>query len=305
MTSNTDTIEITHNSWTNQDLLHWQDSHQLKRDYHTDIISPVLSLRNEFDIQRYGALRFDIDRYPLYAVKNKNWSTDNPIVLISAGVHGCETSGIQAMIRFLKHKIHRFTSQFNFICAVCVSPWSYETNNRWNPTALDPNRQFFQNTLCDEASNLMHLIDPFKNKIIAHFDLHDTTPSNEAVFQAEYAQKYGIRDSAHPLPDGSILIGDIDAPKLAFQAAMIRTLKCHTPLAKPDDDNKILGQPVVNEGVILYSKTALRLCTGYTPAPFKTVIKTLVDDQRLSPEVGITAQLETLTTGLKFILTHR
>ena len=58
-------------------------------------------LKDKFNIAQYGALSIDPERYPLFSAQTKNWSPDKPYVLITGGVHGYETSGVQGALLFL------------------------------------------------------------------------------------------------------------------------------------------------------------------------------------------------------------
>ena len=75
-------------------------------------------------------------RYPLLAVRNHDWDPKKPYVLITGGVHGYETSGVQGAIRFLQTQARNYSDQFNILVAPCVSPWGYETVQRWNAAAV-------------------------------------------------------------------------------------------------------------------------------------------------------------------------
>jgi hypothetical protein len=45
-------------------------------------------MTNNFDIEQYGELSIDKERYPLMYVKTRNWDTNNPNILVTGGVHG-------------------------------------------------------------------------------------------------------------------------------------------------------------------------------------------------------------------------
>lgn len=51
-------------------------------------------MRNDYDVEQYGALSVDKDRYPLFSLKTKNWDHNKMNVLVTGGVHGYETSGV-------------------------------------------------------------------------------------------------------------------------------------------------------------------------------------------------------------------
>lgn len=84
-------------------------------------------MRDAFDVQQYGALSIDVDRYPLFSLSTKDWSTEKKNILITGGVHGYETSGVQGALMFMREEAHKYTEHFNIICCPCVSPWGYET----------------------------------------------------------------------------------------------------------------------------------------------------------------------------------
>ena len=49
---------------------------------------------------------------------------DKPSVLVTGGVHGYETSGVQGALAFLETEAQRYADRFNICVAPCVSPWS-------------------------------------------------------------------------------------------------------------------------------------------------------------------------------------
>ena len=57
------------------------------------------------DVVPYGALSLDPARYPLFVVKTRRWEASKPSVLVTGGVHGYETSGVQGAILFCQTKM--------------------------------------------------------------------------------------------------------------------------------------------------------------------------------------------------------
>src|SRR5690606_19099157 len=96
---------------------------------------------------------------------------------------GYETSGVHGALAFLEREASQFADAFNFICAPCISPWAYETINRWNSKAIDPNRSFYENSPAEECALFLNAMNDFKGKIFAHFDLHETTDTDNTVFR--------------------------------------------------------------------------------------------------------------------------
>ena len=69
---------------------------------------------------------------PLRGQIRGSWSPDKPCVLVTGGVHGYETSGVQGALRFLATRAAEYAETFNLCVAPCVSPWGYERIQRWN-----------------------------------------------------------------------------------------------------------------------------------------------------------------------------
>ena len=129
--------------WGEKERAEWLAQASVKRSYRDEVVAKIDALKDRFDVVQYGALPIDPERYPLFAVKSKGFGTSGkPAILITGGVHGYETSGVQGALRFLDTAAAAFETDFDFIAAPCVSPWGYETINRWNPDALDPNRRW-------------------------------------------------------------------------------------------------------------------------------------------------------------------
>ena len=123
----------------------WFTTRSIKRSYRDEVLAKLFSLPDCFSLEQYGSLSCSPDnskRYPLYAVRTRQWSGRKPCVLITGGVHGYETSGVQGALLFLQEHATTYSQHFNLVVAPCVAPWGYETINRWNAEAVDPNRSF-------------------------------------------------------------------------------------------------------------------------------------------------------------------
>ncbi len=128
--------------WGDREKTAWLLQQKVKRSYSQQVVDKLEVLKDRFDIEQYGALLYSPNHYPLYAAKSRQWDQDKATVLVTGGVHGYETSGVQGAIRFLETRAQNYCAWFNIVVAPCVSPWGYETINRWNPIAVDPNRSF-------------------------------------------------------------------------------------------------------------------------------------------------------------------
>ena len=64
------------------------------RSYKEEVLDKISLLKDDFDIEQYGELSVDKERYPLMSVKTRNWDQNKPNILVTGGVHGYETSGV-------------------------------------------------------------------------------------------------------------------------------------------------------------------------------------------------------------------
>ena len=138
------------------------------------MLSKIQKLAGDFEVVQYGALSYDTEKYPLFALKTPGFGkTGKPLVLVTGGVHGYETSGVQGALRFLETRAKEYAADFDIMVAPCVSPWGYETVNRWNPNAVDPNRSFKKDTDSEEAAAVLKLVSSIELPVVLHMDLHE------------------------------------------------------------------------------------------------------------------------------------
>ena len=290
--------------WGPAEKAEWLASRRVQRSYADDVLSAEARLSKRFDVVRYGRLDYDPDRYPLLAYRSRNWRDDRPIVLVTGGVHGYETSGVHGALRFLDHHAADYLDRINLLCAPCLSPWGYETIQRWNPHAVDPNRSF-QNGAAQEAALLRKLVEPIRDKTLVHVDLHETTDSDENEFEPAKAARDGKPFSPHGIPDGFYLVDDAERPQTAFQSAIIEAVSKITHIASADARGNIIGTPVVAPGVIQYPLRSLGLCARVTEAPFTTTTEVYPDSPRTSPDECNRAQAAAVCAAIEFALDGR
>ena len=109
--------------WGNDEKTAWLAVQKIKRSYADEVVAKLEGLKQRFKLETYGALSISAETYPLYVLKTRDWGEDIPNILITGGVHGYETSGVQGAIRFLQTEAQKYERQFNFMVAPCVSPW--------------------------------------------------------------------------------------------------------------------------------------------------------------------------------------
>ncbi len=284
--------------WGDSEKADWLAQQEVKRSYSDEVIAKLEPLKKRFRLEEYGALSCDPNRYPLFAARSRDWDSNNGTVLVTGGVHGYETSGVQGAIRFLETAAQDYTQSFNIIVAPCVSPWGYETINRWNPKAIDPNRSFFENSPSEEAMALMQYIAPVGDGIVAHIDLHETTDTDNTEFRPALAARDAREQKNWNIPDGFYLVGDSEKPAAEFQTAIIKSVEKTTHIAPPDREGRIIGAELEQWGVINYAARALGLCMGASNGQYVTTTEVYPDSPLVDDENCILAQVAAVTGGL-------
>lgn len=287
--------------WGSEERAEWLRQQQVRRSYADEVVARVENLGDRFTVESYGALSHMPERYPLWVVSAGPWSNAKPGILITGGVHGYETSGVQGAIRFLESHAGSYRDQFNLLVAPCVSPWAYETINRWNAGAIDPNRSFYPASPCEESAALMAYLDSRQLQFVAHFDLHETTETDNSEFRPALAARDAVTHENWHIPDGFYCVGDTQKPAVEFQAAIIRSVEQVTHIAPPAGDGKIIGEKLEQWGVINYEARKLGLCMGLTDAAFVTTTEVYPDSPRVDDEDCIRAQVAAVTGGLAYI----
>ena len=293
-------IGQTGRAWGSVERKQWFDEQRIQRSYQNDVVDKLRALNSVFKIEQYSALSFDPKRYPLFVVKNKINSA-KATALITGGVHGYETSGVQGAIRFLETRAQHYQERYNLLVAPCVSPWAYETINRWNPDAIDPNRSFMNNSPSQESAALMDMVQALKIKLDVHIDLHETTDSDNDEFRPALAARDNVVHEFWTIPDGFYLVGDTENPCHEFQKHIINAVKAVTHIAPSDDQGRIIGESISQQGVINYATKALSLCTGFSDARFNTTTEVYPDSPLVDDENCIQAQVAAICSGLDFV----
>jgi hypothetical protein len=290
--------------WGDAEKAQWRSLQPRKRDYAADVVTQIDRLRDRFDVEEYGRLDYAPESFPLYAIRSRGWSDARPIALVTGGVHGYETSGVQGALRFCDRHLGDYAGKLDVIVAPCVSPWAYERIHRWNPLAIDPNRSFRDDSPAPESAALWRLIAPIRDRVLVHIDLHETTDSDETEFRPALAARDGTPSEPGTIPDGFYLVDDSAAPQPAFQQAVIAAVARVTHIAPADDHGEIIGSPVVAPGVIEYALVELGLCAGMTPAKYKTTTEVYPDSPRATPEQCNAAQIAAARAALDYALAH-
>ncbi len=291
--------------WNEADKRRWFEQRVVQRSYRDEVLSPFHALDTSdghTSIVTYGALPVDRDRYPLLAVTMCSDDPSAPWVLITGGVHGYETSGVQGALSFALHHADDYRSRANIVIAPCVSPWGYEVIHRWNPDAVDPNRSFAPDSTSAEATGLMTFVSGLDVEFLLHIDLHETTDTDETEFRPALAARDGVQLEPGLIPDGFYGVGDSDNPQPDLQAAIIEAVEHVTHIAAADAAGQIIGTDLAQHGVINYPVKQLGLCAGMTTARFTSTTEVYPDSPKASAEICIAAQVAAVRGALDFAL---
>lgn len=296
-------------AWGANEVAIWRARQRRQRRYADDVVAVIDTLRPLYTVSEYGRLDAVADGYPaegyaLYALSSGSWQAHRPSVLITGGVHGYETSGVHGALRFAQTAAGDYLGRVNLLIAPCVSPWAYETIQRWNPQALDPNRSFSGAGGTPESAALMRWVASSSASWQIHIDLHETTDTDESEFRPALAARDGVEHEPGEIPDGFYLVDDSEQPQPAFQQAIIDAVSRVTHIAPADARGQIIGSPVVSPGVIHYPLARLGLCAGMTNARYRTTTEVYPDSARATPEQCIAAQVAAICAAIDHVLTH-
>ena len=290
--------------WTPAERKQWFEAQRIQRSYREEVLDRLEGLDPGLRVASHGALSLDAERYPLMSVRNADIVEGAPWCLVTGGVHGYETSGVQGALAFLREAAPEYLGRVNLVVVPCVSPWGYEVINRWNPEAFDPNRNFIPNSPAEESAGLIRLVEATGADFLLHIDLHETTDSDENEFRPALAAREGVEFEPGIIPDGFYTVADTENPQPEFQAAIVAAVEKVTHIAPPDDAGQIIGSDVTQPGVIEYPFKKLGLCAGVTNARFTTTTEVYPDSDNATPEICNAAQVAAVRAALDFALAH-
>jgi hypothetical protein len=288
--------------WGEAEVSTWRSRQTIKRSYEADVVRVIESLSSRYEVEEYGRLDYPAGKYPLFALKTRGWRSTLPCSLVTGGVHGYETSGVHGALQFLEEEAATYEGRVNLIVVPCVSPWAYEVIHRWNIHAVDPNRSFRADSPAQESAALMRLIAPYRDSVLVHIDLHETTDTDESEFRPALAARDGVMYEPGEIPDGFYLVDDSEHPQPEFQQAVLAAVAKITHIAPADRHGAIIGSPIVAPGVINYPLKKLGLCAGITDAPYKTTTEVYPDSPRATPKQCNEAQVAAVRAAIDFAL---
>ncbi len=288
--------------WSEAEKVQWRAAQQRRRSYADEVLDAVEQLRRHWDVVEYGEIDCAPDRYPLLALASSDWDDHRPVALVTGGVHGYETSGVQGALQFARDHVDDYAGRINLLVVPCVSPWGYERIQRWNAGAVDPNRSFREHSPALESAALIHLVAPLLGRFLVHVDLHETTDSDESEFRPALAARDGKAFEPGGIPDGFYLVGDAADPQPEFQRAIIEAVARVTHIAPADANGELIGSPQVATGVINYPVRELGLCAGVTGAKYVTTTEVYPDSPSATPGQCNAAQVAAVRAAIDYAL---
>ena len=297
--NNTYAVGIAGSKWGPVEKAQWLAMQNVKRSYSDDVLSQLDGLGSQFDIKEYATLHYASGTFELFAMTSLTWDQSKPNVLITGGVHGYETSGVLGALSFAASAAQEYQDKFNLMIVPCVSPWAYETINRWNPNAIDPNRSFYQDSPAQESAALMNLVSGLD--FLMHIDLHETTDTDNSEFRPALGARDAVEHKEWAIPDGFYTVGDTLKPCPEFQKAIIQSVEKVTHIAPADESGRLIGEILQQKGVINYATKALSLCAGLTNAKYVSTTEVYPDSPKVNAENCIQAQVAAVTAALDYI----
>ncbi len=296
--------------WGAAEKQQWLAAQSVKRSYAKQVLEPLKQIVADHSasvcLEQYGELHYpahDADkRFPLMAVRSSEWQSERKTIIVTGGVHGYETSGVHGALRFIETELAHYAAYFNVLVAPCISPWGYETINRWNPNADDPNRSFYRDKSTPESAAIMAYIDGLSLNVLSHIDLHETTDTDNSEFRPALGALKGIVQEVWDIPDGFYAVGDTLKPAPEFQKAIIDSVAKVTHIAPADEHGKLIGEDLEQFGVINYATKELGLCAGFTNADFVSTTEVYPDSPKVDDENCIVAQVAALKGGFDYLL---
>ena len=92
-------------AWGERERAQWLTGQGRRRSYTDDVVGVIERLRQRFDVVEYGQLAYPPDHYRLMSIRTRHWRDDRPVVLVTGGVHGYETSGVHGALRTGGHLV--------------------------------------------------------------------------------------------------------------------------------------------------------------------------------------------------------
>ena len=296
--------------WTMDQIAAWRDdlvSSGKRRDY-AKLAAAIRDAARQAgcSVKQYAT---DPHGNPLLFVRSPDFDPTKKTVLVTAGVHGYEPSGIYACVELLSTRFHPFLQEFNFHLFPCLCPWSFEYDHRWNADANDPNRMFFDQSGVPECLAFMNAIASEGVRFSGAVDLHETRDIDIELNDLRN-RRFGLLSGQGPydydaLPQGYYVIVSADEDqdasdrRLRYGRALIDAVGAASPIAP---------EPTILGGVQNLRGVAPMAMTPGTMRAFLeqncdlvAVTEAYPDHPRMTTERCVTAQMLAVEGALRFM----
>jgi len=173
-----------------------------------DRIKKAADQSKECSLTLLGEVKSNPTNYPLYSLHVSSKGKDKHprrVICLSAGIHGDEPAGVEAMLTLLENQdlYEHLLSNFDFILFPCINPYGYEHNTRTNGHGIDLNRQFDKKQPPEEVAFVREVLE--KGEFVFSMEFHEDVDSDgfylyELKRQEPYLGEAIIREIAKHFP---------------------------------------------------------------------------------------------------------
>ncbi len=286
--------------WGPDEIANWWAQQVEVRSYNVDVLTRLDNLPASALVEKYGP---GSEEFRL--IKVGSWIGSKPKILITGGVHGYETGGVDAALTFVEKHALALAKDFDFVVYPCINPLAYRFNTRWNDQAQDTNRHFSRDPNRTESKKsapecvaFMDSVDALGVKFALAIDLHETT-QRDIELRADKMKRDGKTGAVNlVIPKGFYLAMNKIEEGSPIGAHIIESVGKATKIA---DEPIILD--VDNKGGIVYLDPANypAMCMNYSQALHR--VTTEVYPDIISRDEALAGQIAAIFGALDYIRT--
>lgn len=119
--------------WGEAERSAWRARQLRQRSYADDVVQPIERMDARFERVHYATISAATEQYRLIALRTADWDPALPCALVTGGVHGYETSGVQGALQFLQQRAGHYAGRINLLVAPCINPWGMSASSAGMP----------------------------------------------------------------------------------------------------------------------------------------------------------------------------
>jgi predicted double-glycine peptidase/predicted deacylase len=146
----------------------------VKRPYSREVAHPIKRNIPGHRIIKAGRVQTDAGVHPIFAALTKNYRSDLPRIILSAGIHGEEPAGVYALLEFMNRGIVKYLAHFSFLILPCLNPYGFTRGVRFGSGVCDLNRSFNNGAASPEVAAVKDLLRKYPGPYRLAIDLHET-----------------------------------------------------------------------------------------------------------------------------------